>query len=473
MRRSSGLELRNKHAFRRVKAGAPPFSAEVRAVLVLGILGVFLASACARGRGGKPIEFVEDDYPRALAEARSRGVRLFVDAWAPWCHTCLSMRAYVFPDPSLRRYASSFVWLSLDTERANNAAIVEKLGVHELPTMYVIDPKDEATAIAWPGSLTAAELAKLLDEQLAASSRSDTADVALRRGHKATAEGRSDEAIDRYRAALAAAPPDWSARAEAQDALVAALGSARRSEDCAREAAGIAPTMPPGTALADVLRKGLECAIGAGGPSPADAGEARRTLLSDLTALGERASADRAQPILADDRSDLFDHVESGWEALDRPDDARRVARAWAAFLEDEASRAPSPAARVVFDSHRLAAYLALGEAERAIPMLEQSARDFPEDYNPPARLGRALLALHRPDEAIAALERALRLAYGPRKLNLWSTEADAYLAKGDREGARRVLENALAFADKNPMPGGYAALRASLASRLAGLSAR
>ncbi|BDG03996.1 thioredoxin family protein [Anaeromyxobacter oryzae] len=27
---------------------------------------------------------VQDDYPRALSEARARGVPLLVDVWAPW-----------------------------------------------------------------------------------------------------------------------------------------------------------------------------------------------------------------------------------------------------------------------------------------------------------------------------------------------------------------------------------------------------
>ena len=33
----------------------------------------------------KPVvPFIENDYTRALAEARSRKVPLFVEAWAPW-----------------------------------------------------------------------------------------------------------------------------------------------------------------------------------------------------------------------------------------------------------------------------------------------------------------------------------------------------------------------------------------------------
>ncbi len=31
-----------------------------------------------------PLPFIEDDYARALAEAKTKGVPLFVDTWAPW-----------------------------------------------------------------------------------------------------------------------------------------------------------------------------------------------------------------------------------------------------------------------------------------------------------------------------------------------------------------------------------------------------
>jgi hypothetical protein len=31
-----------------------------------------------------PLPFIEDDYPRALAEAKAKKLPLFVDVWAPW-----------------------------------------------------------------------------------------------------------------------------------------------------------------------------------------------------------------------------------------------------------------------------------------------------------------------------------------------------------------------------------------------------
>ena len=48
-------------------------------------------AACAAARPAPPaaesaaaLPFIEDDFPRALAEAKARSLPLFVDAWAPW-----------------------------------------------------------------------------------------------------------------------------------------------------------------------------------------------------------------------------------------------------------------------------------------------------------------------------------------------------------------------------------------------------
>jgi hypothetical protein len=52
-------------------------------VLAAAALGAALLAAPAPAK--KPaLPFIEDDYPRALAEARSKKVPIFVEAWAPW-----------------------------------------------------------------------------------------------------------------------------------------------------------------------------------------------------------------------------------------------------------------------------------------------------------------------------------------------------------------------------------------------------
>ena len=47
------------------------------------LIGVLLA-ATAPVLAASNLPFVEDDYPRALAEARARKLPLFIEAWAPW-----------------------------------------------------------------------------------------------------------------------------------------------------------------------------------------------------------------------------------------------------------------------------------------------------------------------------------------------------------------------------------------------------
>lgn len=386
--------------------------------------GVADAALPASPATGARLPFIDDDYERALSEARARGVPLFIDAWATWCHTCLSMRSYVFSDPSLQALSSRFVWLALDTERAENAPLVTRLGVKVLPTLFVVDPASERTRVAHEGSLTATELARLLE-----SAEAGAAD----------------------------APERTATR-------IANLAASARLAECVTVGADEAPRMPPGTSLADVLRSAMGCATDLPEQAP------ERARLPELVAIGERVVSDASQPILADDRSDLYDYLVDALRRLGRDDDAKRVAGAWAAFLEDQAEHASTPASRAVFDAHRVLAYEALGDPARALPMLERSERDFPDDYNPPARLGKVLFDLKRYDEAVAALERALSRAYGPRKLRLWSLEADALIAKGDKAGARRALQRALDFAASVPLTGAYPSLRDAIADQLKAL---
>jgi hypothetical protein len=60
-----------------------PMRLLVPALLALALLGCS-PSANVATVGAHAIPFIEDDWSRALAEARQRDVPLFVEAWAPW-----------------------------------------------------------------------------------------------------------------------------------------------------------------------------------------------------------------------------------------------------------------------------------------------------------------------------------------------------------------------------------------------------
>jgi thiol-disulfide isomerase/thioredoxin len=406
-------------------------------------------SATPAGTGTlAPPAFIDDDYPRALAQARAENKPLFVDAWAPWCHTCLSMRAYVFSDDAIRPLARDFVWLALDTEKPESAAFLGRYAMQVWPTLWVIDAKTETPTLKWLGSATASELAGLLADAksgIASGGTEGEAGAALLRGHQASAAGKREEAVREYQAALAAAPPRWVKRAQVVEALVARLEELDLRAECADTALREMTKLPGGTSLANVGLGGLDCARHSLEGSPAK--KSAPILLRAVEAI----ATDETVPILADDRSGLFEaavdaRMEDGDEAS-----AHALAAHWADYLERQASAAQNPAARAVFDAHRMLAYLALGDATRALPMLAQSERDFPRDYNPPARIAKIDLELKRYDDGLAAVRRALALGYGPRKMRLYLLEADLLTAKGDAAGATAVLREAAAHAAALP----------------------
>lgn len=362
------------------------------------------------------------------------------------------MKATVFTDEALREQAGRFVWLEIDTEKARNAELKRKLDVRALPTYYVLEPTTEQVLLKWVGGATVPQLVGLLDDARANFDRVRSGeagdggpDALLTQADLLYGEGRTPEAVERYEQALAAAPEGWPRYSRAVEGLAIALlieGDHARGAALARDAL---PRLTGGPA-AVVASVGLDCAVGL----PEDHPE-RAALVERFEAAVIAALADDTLPIADDDRSGMHISLLSAREAAGDSAGVRRAAETWAAFLETAAARAPSPEARTVFDGHRLSAYLELGEPEKAVAMLQQSERDLPDDYNPPARLAVAYKAMERWDDALAAADRAVERGYGPRLLGILRTRADILAAKGDTAAARATLADALQRAEALP----------------------
>jgi thioredoxin-like negative regulator of GroEL len=447
----------------------------------LGLAGLAFTLVVASGCGRPPAEapqpattrtsssealpFIHDDYPKALAEAKRRNKPLFVDAWAPWCHSCQSLRTYVLTDPSLRSLADDFVWLSVDTEKDINAEWVTRHPHAALPTLWVIDPATDQPILKWAGTVTAPELRSLLsvsvkDARMGGGDAAVAATAAFVRGNHALAAGNADEAEREHRAALAAAGKDHPHRARIVEALVTQLSLRKQYAACAQLAAAEAGELAAGTSRASTLVAGLGCVREGKLASETDR----------LMTLALRDATARDASLLPDDRSALYEEIVETKKELGDKDGARTLAREWATFLESEAARTKNNDARASLDPLRLGAYLALGEPTRAISMLEQSERDFPEDYNPPARLARVYLEVHRLDDADKAAARAAARVYGPRAMRVLSLKADIAKARGDRATEIAALEQALAKSEHAVLTEGQKSVREGLVRRLAAL---
>jgi tetratricopeptide (TPR) repeat protein len=389
-----------------------------------------------------PLPFIENDYPRALAEARARGLPLFVDTWAPWCHTCRSMKAYVFTDPALARHAGRFVWLEVDTDQPVNAAFQEKYPVENWPTFFILEPRQEKALVRFAGSATVPQLEKIFEDgERAFRGEAQGPEALLARGDALYGEGRSAEAADVLTQALAQAPADWSRRGRALESLLTAQYGVKRHEACARTAEAELPRTPPSASWANAAGLGLMCVLAMPAETPG-----APALRSALEEKGRQAlSPDIAMP--ADDRSGVYELLVQAREQAGDTPGAKALAARWLGFLEAEAARAPTPEARTVFDSHRMLAALVLDDPMRAVPALEQSERDLPEDYNPPARLANLYRKLGRLDDALAASTRALARVQGSRRLRVLSERADLLVDRGERDAALQTLQDAITYA--------------------------
>lgn len=395
------------------------------------------------------LHFIENDYPAALAKARARGLPLFVDLWTTWCHTCLSMRAYVFPDPVLAPLAAQFVWLSVDAEDDKNALFVARYPSMGYPTLFVLDADSGEPLRRWMGSYTAPELASRLTEvSQARAPGNPQAPVlaALAAATRASQAHQSAEAERNYHRVMADAAPGTLLHSQAVEGLLTQFQEENRNQECIRLVAQELPSTPPGTSLADQASLGVACALELPATDPD-----RSKTLEVTAARAEKIALDPNIRVLADDRSDLFRTLVDARQAQGNAPAAQKAAVTWRDFLEAQAAQAQSRAARAVFDAHRFLVYRELHEMAKAVPMLEESERDFPADYNPPARLAMAFLELTRPAEALVQAERALKLVYGPRTLRVLLTKADAQTALKDGPGAAATLARAEQLAKELP----------------------
>jgi tetratricopeptide (TPR) repeat protein len=377
------------------------------------------------------------------------------------------MKANVYSDKSLERYAGRFVWLSINTEAAETAEFLKRYPIPALPTLLVLDPKRDEVTLRYVGGANIAQLRGMLDdaEQRHRSRSEAAADKLLASGDRLASDGQHAAAAKAYESAIKSAPKRWRRLGRTAESLIFSLSMADEKQQCATRALALYPRVKGNVSAANVAATGLSCA------AELDKTNEKRVALVEALEKATREVFDDAKIILSgDDRSGLYMALIEARDAVGDEEGTVALQWQWAAFLEQVAASAKTAEQRAVFDSHRVGAYLDLGTPEKAIPMLEQSERDFPTDYNPPARLALIYNAMKDYDKALAASDRAMALVYGPRKLGVLSVRTDIFTGKGDAKAARETVEQAIQYAKS--LPEGQRSDRriAALEKRLAGM---
>lgn len=402
--------------------------------LLAAVLGAAPAPATEPTTTGSGITFVDDDLARALAAGRAGRKPVFVDAWATWCHSCLSMRSYVFPDPGLRPLRDAVVWAAVDTEQPGNREFVGAHRLDALPTFLVLEPDEGEVVSQWIGTATVAELREFVGGAVDAWTRRtspDAASVALGEAWAASNRGDRAAAATAYERALGATPAGHPARPQRLSALAMSLAGVGTRESARRCAAlGVRELASMGdTALViDFASSTMGCAASLPWWDALTKRELRKLAITRLSELVKDTSA----PLSVDDRSTAYAELVGWLDAAGRHDEAVARTRERVTLLEQAAASAPDVERAATFDAHRVESYLYLGLTPKAEQLLTARERELPDDYNPPARLARVLFKEGQLAAAEAAMTRALdKTPRGKRRVGFLDLQADILAAQG------------------------------------------
>ena len=426
------------------------------------------ACAGAEAKGG-PLAWFKDDYAAALACARASDRPIFLDLWAPWCHTCISMKTTVMLDPSLAPLAERFVWLAVNTDKDESEKVVDRFPPKVWPTFYVIAPADESVQARFLGAASIGQLRALLvqGEKGFLDAKGDALGpdsplFHVRAGDRSSVKGDLPAAAAAYRKALAMTPPDWPRRPDVLVSLARILDEQKDSEGCIElSKAELANTGRSASATDFVYRLGT-CTRGRKGGPPL-------ALLLSATARLKKLIDDESAPLSVDDRSDAMLNLRRALLIARNEEGATALAERQRAMLDEAAEKAPSPWAAMTYNWPRVEVYAFLGKGAELVPDMEQSIRDLPLEYDPPYRLAWLYLKMGEPDKALPHAEKAFSMVTGARKGWVHSLVADIHEARGDKQTARQIREDVIAFYEGlspgQARPAWLASARAALAA--------
>jgi thiol-disulfide isomerase/thioredoxin len=401
------------------------------------MLPALLLVAAAHG----PLTFIEDDHPKALAAARAEQKPLFIDFWATWCHSCLSMQRFVLSDAGMKSLADAVVWSSVETERETNKAAVEKYPVDAWPTFLIVDPDTGTVLGRFLGSGTVQDMRSFVQDGVRAYREkgrpADPAWAAQRDGDAARNRGDLQATADAYGRSVQLSAADEPQRPERLNLYMSALLRLKDFRSCVRTGLAEAGHTPDSALGVDFQSFAFACAR-----ELAEDPDAIRMRLLAMARVQEIVANPDA-PLAADDRSDALANLAEMLDVAGRHPDAVSTMEERARVLESAAAAAPDATMASTFDAHRVETYLYLNQARKAERLLARREKEMPRDYNPPARLARVLLEEKKLPQAEAAVDRALaKMDRGQRRVGILALKAKILKAQG--KSASSVLREQL-----------------------------
>ena len=169
--------------------------------------------------------FYEDDFDRALADAKEKGSLALLDFSARWCPGCLRLETEGFATPAFQLAARSFAKVRLDSDRFENGALRERYRVLGIPALIIVNAEGQEIARLIDYQPVARLSAFLKDarrnpitlDELKAKAATGDARAARTAGRRLADAHRFTEAIELYDRAKDRSPEYWIARVKQID----------------------------------------------------------------------------------------------------------------------------------------------------------------------------------------------------------------------------------------------------------------
>lgn len=86
------------------------------------------------------IQFIEENWSKALQEAKKQKKLIFIDAYTSWCGPCKMLKRNTFPDKVAGEFFNkNFINIALDMEKGDGITVAQRYGVRAYPTLIITD----------------------------------------------------------------------------------------------------------------------------------------------------------------------------------------------------------------------------------------------------------------------------------------------------------------------------------------------